>query len=197
MLFKVKDLQAIKNGDVHFAFRNWEKPRVKKGSIINTAVGQIRIENVEQITAGKISKKDLLLSGYKDLNKLLIQLKAKTSDPIYKIKVCYHGEDPRIAMRNRSTITDTEFQEIKTKLDRMDNRSASGPWTIKVLHLIDKHPHQRAQFLADTLNADKDKLKINIRKLKNMGLTQSHEIGYTISAFGKQFLIVLEKFNSR
>ena len=99
MLFKVKDLQAIKNGDVHFAFRNWEKPRVKKGSIINTAVGQIRIENVEQITAGKISKKDLLLSGYKDLNKLLIQLKAKTSD-----NETEHGKNKKVFIINSACV---------------------------------------------------------------------------------------------
>jgi hypothetical protein len=48
----------------------------------------------------------------------------------------------------------------------------------------------RAADLARMLGREKDWLKINIRKLKNLGLTISHETGDEISPLGK---VVLKK----
>lgn len=43
MLFKLKQLQGIKEEKISLAFRKWSKARVKKGSLLKTAVGQIEV----------------------------------------------------------------------------------------------------------------------------------------------------------
>ncbi|GAA4173979.1 hypothetical protein GCM10022218_17670 [Sphingobacterium ginsenosidimutans] len=39
---------------------------------------------------------------------------------------------------------------------------------------------------------EKEWLKLNIRKLKNLGLTISHTVGYEISPLGERFIQLLE-----
>ncbi|SEC56154.1 hypothetical protein SAMN04489729_1871 [Amycolatopsis lurida] len=46
----------------------------------------------------------------------------------------------------------------------------------------------RPQKLADPLGHDKDPLKVDIRKLENLGLTLSLEVGYRISPRGAAYL---------
>ncbi|NNE27893.1 MAG: hypothetical protein HKN09_13700 [Saprospiraceae bacterium] len=196
MLFKIKDLQAIKKGKIDLAFRNWKSARVKVDSVINTAIGQIKINSIEKSRIAHISPEDIKRSGNENLSSLLKILKVNAEDEVFRIALSYHGEDPRIKLRNQESISSVQFEEVKFKLDRMDGRSSTGPWTMQVLKLIQNHPHQRAQFLADTLERDKDKLKINIRKLKNMGLTQRHEVGYTISPLGKAYLNEIENLKT-
>ena len=41
------------------------------------------------------------------------------------------------------------------------------------------------------LNVEKDWLKIHIRKLKNLGFTISHEVGYSISVRGESLIKLL------
>jgi len=53
-----------------------------------------------------------------------------------------------------------------------------------MLHLIQKHPKTRAQDLANLMNVEKAWFKPNVRKLKNLGLTISHRVGYSLSPRG-------------
>jgi hypothetical protein len=76
-------------------------------------------------------------------------------------------------------------------LARLDAAAASGPWTTKVLRAIAKHPMLPAVELAKKTGFEKAWLKINIRKLKNLGLTISHNPGYTLSPRGKAYLALL------
>jgi hypothetical protein len=68
-------------------------------------------------------------------------------------------------------------------LGRLD-AGKNGPWTLQYLRLINKYPERRAGDLADMIGMDKFEFKINVRKLKDLGLTVSHEIGYSISPLG-------------
>ncbi len=70
----------------------------------------------------------------------------------------------------------------------MDSLHKQGPWTDEVLLCIKDNPKVRAAELALKLNMEKQWLKINIRKLKNMGLTISHEVGYSVSPRGQTYL---------
>jgi hypothetical protein len=45
--------------------------------------------------------------------------------------------------------------------------------------------------LATKLSRERMWLKLNIRKLKNMGLTISHDVGYEISPLGREVLKLL------
>jgi hypothetical protein len=192
MLFKEKHLQGIRSGEISLAFRKWKKPAVKTGSLIKTSIGLVEIKEVSEIDASEITNKDAMNAGFASLSELL-QLLGKTEQGvIYKINVHYFDKDPRIALRENIDPEDAELQEITSKLERLDRYSKQGNWTLEILKLIDQNPTLRATDLAQRTKWEKEWLKLNIRKLKNIGLTISHEVGYSISPLGEKYLEWLE-----
>ena len=68
MIFKVQQLTGIKSGSISLAFRRWEKPNVKKGSTMKTAVGVIIVHDVELISDAGITQRDAVKAGYDDVD---------------------------------------------------------------------------------------------------------------------------------
>lgn len=192
MLFKSEHLNQIKTGEISLAFRKWKRPSVKKGTLMNTSIGQVQILDITKIDISSITEKDALKSGFNDLNALIAVLNSRDGGQIYKVEVSYSNPDPRIELRNDSEITQTDFDKIKAKLNRLDKYSRSGNWTLHILGAIMENPKLNAGQLAEKTGKEKEWLKTNIRKLKNIGLTVSHNPGYTISPRGKIFV---EKLN--
>ena len=56
------------------------------------------------------------------------------------------------------------------------------------LDLIRRRPHTRAPDLAAEVGRERDPFKIDVRKLKNLGLTRSFEVGYEVSPRGLAYL---------
>jgi hypothetical protein len=98
------------------------------------------------------------------------------------------GEDDRIERRNAAELDDERRAAIQSRLDRMDRASSTGPWTRRTLRLIATYPGVVSTALARRMNADRPAFKINVRKLKELGLTESLEIGYRLSPLGRSFL---------
>ncbi len=71
------------------------------------------------------------------------------------------------------------------RLSRMDSRSSHGPWTIMTLELISTRPGERAPNLAESIGMETKKFKTNVRKLKELGLTESLAVGYRLSPRGE------------
>lgn len=188
MLFKQIHLKGIKEGTITLAFRKWKKPTVKKGSLLKTAIGQVEIEDIAEVKVTQLTKSDAVKAGFQNREELLEQLNSVEEGNVYKIKVRYHSEDPRIKLRQQTKFTQAEFEEIKNKLERLDAYSKQGSWTIEVLKLIRDNPEVKAATLALKIGQEKEWLKINIRKLKNLGLTIGHDPGYTLSPLGEAFL---------
>lgn len=107
---------------------------------------------------------------------------------IFKIGVGYFSEDPRIALREQSHLSGEEVHHISKKLNRLDTYSRTGKWTLELLTVISEHPHLKAADLAELTNRDKEWLKRNVRKLKNLGLTISYNPGYSLSPRGDEYL---------
>ncbi len=189
MLIKTFVLKEIKAGKLDLLFRKWRTPGVKKGTLLKTAIGQIEIKDVLITSTDQIKTRDAMRAGYDDLKKLIAKLNSINKGDIYKIKVGYHSPDPRIKARQRTKISAEAMTLLLKKLGRLDRFSKEGKWTRKVLIEISNNPKMKATDLAKRLGYTKDWLKPNIRKLKNLGLTISHEIGYTISPLGKSFLL--------
>ena len=101
----------------------------------------------------------------------------------------HHGGDgDRVTIALETALTDADVAELDRRLDRFD-ASARSPWTKKVLALIGKHPRVAASQLAKKLGLDEtEPFKIDVRKLKKLGLTQSFEVGYEISPRGRAYL---------
>ncbi|MEM0942196.1 MAG: hypothetical protein AAF600_21565 [Bacteroidota bacterium] len=191
VLFKQAHLKGIKEGKVDLAFRTWKKPTVKEGSIINTSIGQVRVVFIKKVTKEDIAEADAKRAGFSNLDGLLSSL-SRDGDT-FRIKVTFHQEDPRIKLRNNDLLSDDDFNEIVNKLKRLDRYSKQGNWTLSVCKVIQLNPKLRAVDLAKITGREKEWLKTNIRKLKNLGLTISHEVGYSLSPRGKVFLERLEE----
>lgn len=188
MLFKQHHLEGIKAGDITLAFRKWKRPAVKPGSLLKTAVGQVEIHDISEIRMDEITDSDALQAGFQSLNELNQLLKKVPDGVLYRIELSYHSPDPRIALRSQTKLSEFAYEEIKTKLDRLDRYSKTGNWTHGTLEAIKENPKLKAADLALLLGKEKEWLKLNIRKLKNLGLTISHQPGYEISPLGEEFL---------
>jgi hypothetical protein len=90
-----------------------------------------------------------------------------------------------------SNVTDDDHRSVLQRLTQYHTRATEGPWTVRTLELIDEHPGLRAADLCRLARQDKDQFKLNVRKLKALGLTESLEIGYRLSPRGSAFVRTL------
>jgi hypothetical protein len=191
MLFKQIHLAGIKSGKISLAFRRWKKPAVNENSEVKTAIGVIGIGQVSKVRLSAITQQEVVAAGFEQLSDLLKLLQSVPEGDIYKIAVRYHAADPRIALRQQTILTAAAFELLHTQLARLDQYSQRGAWTMKLLNIIKEYPKLKAADLAVKTGMEKDWLKLQVRKLKNLGLTISHDPGYTISPLGEAFLAKL------
>jgi hypothetical protein len=187
MLFKQRTLDQIAAGTVTRAYRRWQRPTVKPGGRLRTAVGELAIVSVAVVAEQVITEADAAQAGYATRAELLRDLGTRAGD-LYQICFRLAGPDSRIALRAQAALTEDELQEISRRLQRLDAASPVGPWTIRVLELIKAHPERRAGDLAELCDHAKEWLKLNVRKLKNLGLTESLPVGYRLAPRGVAFL---------
>ncbi|MEU4243267.1 hypothetical protein [Actinoplanes sp. NPDC026619] len=182
------ELEAIRAGDVEVAFRRWERPRLKVGTRMRTAVGLIEVTSVDPVPVSSLTAADARRAGAASLAALRHGLERVHPDrPVYRIGLRYAGVDPRQALRE--AVPDAaEIDAIVGWLDRLDHASPTGPWTRATLLLIDELPATRAPDLAQRMGRDTPSFKLNVRKLKERGLTESLDIGYRLSARGAAVL---------
>jgi hypothetical protein len=192
MLFKETHLNGIKSGRITLAFRKWQKASVKVGSLLHTSIGLVKISKIETVGENDITDKDALKAGFTDKMQLLESLTNTATGTIFKIFVSYHSPDPRIRLREQTELSEQQFSDLKKKLERLDNRSKQGHWTESVLLTIKDNPNLHAIGIAKLTGFEKEWLKLNIRKLKNLGLTISHTVGYELSPLGQTFILRLK-----
>jgi hypothetical protein len=186
VLIRRPTLDAILSGTVTVAFRRWERPRVRPGSRLRTQVGILEVGDVTEVGEDGLTDADARAAGHPDLAALRTQLRGEA--PIFRVTLRPVGPDPRVELRSRSTLTTAERAELVTCLERFDRASRRGPWTAEVLALIAANPGVRAPDLAARLGRETLPFKRDVRKLKELGLTESLEVGYRISPRGAAFI---------
>ena len=107
--------------------------------------------------------------------------------PIHRIRLKLVGSDPRVALREKATFGSQELADLVERLTRMDTM-ARQKWTREVLTLIKERPGARAGDLAASLGQETLLFKRSVRKLKELGLTESLEVGYRLSPRGRALL---------
>jgi hypothetical protein len=187
VLIRRADLDAIVAGNRDLAFRRWNRPTVKTGGTLTTVVGVLAIDAVDRIEASDVTDAEAIRAGFESRGSLLAELAGRPGD-LYRIRLHWSGEDPRVALRERAEVSSEEMSEIRARLERYDAASRNGPWTLRTLGLILNHPETLAATLAATEGWKTAWFKANVRKLKALGLTESLEIGYRLSPRGAAFL---------
>ena len=80
-----------------------------------------------------------------------------------------------------------ELEAIVARLARIDD-PCPMPWTTRYLQLIADQPGIVSRVLAARVDADVLPFKRRVRQLKELGLTESLEVGYRLSPRGRAVL---------
>jgi hypothetical protein len=189
MLLRRAELDAIRAGEVDLAFRRWERPRLNPGTLMRTAIGLVEVTAVQRVAPSRISERQAHRAGAATRAELLARLDRRNQgQPVYRVGLRFAGADPRVALRNESELTTDELARIAQRLDNLDRSRSKTPWTREMLKLIDEHPATLAAELAAQQRRDTAAFKRDVRKLKELGLTESLERGYRLSPRGRAVL---------
>lgn len=185
MLIRRSVLDQIAAGSTTTQFRRQRRPTVRAGGTLTTAVGVLAIDSVEAIDERDVTDADAIAAGYGSVGELLDDV--RPDGTLYRIRLHFIGEDPRLALRAAADLTDDDRATIAGRLARYDAASTDGPWTATTLALIAEHPEVRAGDLADMAGRERLAFKTDVRKLKALGLTESLAVGYRLSPRGRAY----------
>jgi hypothetical protein len=188
VLFKGHVLDGLADGSISVAFRRWQRPRVRAQSRLRTAVGVLSVDAVDEVNIDDITEKDARRAGFSSRDELLRELARRADGPVYRVELHLAGPDPRAALREHDALTADELAEVQRRLERLDAASAHGAWTMTVLRLIRDRPAIRAGDLAPVMAQETQAFKRDVRKLKELGLTESLDVGYRLSPRGRAVL---------
>ncbi|MFW0786599.1 hypothetical protein AAFP35_19060 [Gordonia sp. CPCC 206044] len=177
--------QGVADGSIDLAFRRWKIARVKPGSRFVGPAGVTEIVSVDRVD--DITDEDAHRAGFPTAQAAIARLRA-TDDPIFRVGLRWVGPDPRVALREDDDLSDDDIADLVVRLDRLDARSTHGPWTRAVLALIGRRPAVVSTELAAELGRDRPDFKLDVRKLKKLGLTESLDVGYRLSPRGRALL---------
>ena len=174
---------GVADGSITLAFRRMRRPTVRPGGTLRTAVGVLAIDAVDAIEPEDITDAEARRAGHPDRAGALRHLRPEGT--LYRIAFHLQGPDPRIALREQADLDDEELAHIRARLDRFDRASAVGPWTRSTLAMIRDQPAVRAPDLAASVGRETLPFKRDVRKLKELGLTESLDVGYRLSPRGE------------
>lgn len=192
-MIRPAELRSIKDGSIDLAFRRWERPRVVVGTKMRTAVGLVEVTSVDEVEVADLTEDDARRAGSPSLAALVEALDQKADRPAWRVGLRHAGEDPRVLLRD-AVPDKAEADAIVARLARLDRASAYGAWTRETLELIDRNPERRAPDLAAKVGRETASFKKDVRKLKELGLTESLAIGYRLSTRGE---VVVDQLRGR
>jgi hypothetical protein len=195
MLFRQRDHEAIEAGDITVTVRAWRRPQARAGGIYRLhARGVVVVDDVSSLPARALTQADATASGHDSLAALLddIERGRRGSRELRRLtRVQFHYEprpDTRATLAADDELDRETLETLATRLERMDARSQHGAWTVGTLHLIEERPRVVASALAAELGRETPRFKANVRRLKSLGLTISHDVGYELSPRGAALL---------
>lgn len=193
LLFKKPFHAGLVDGSIRVTFRAWDKPHVRPGGRYRChPIGVLEVDGISKVPLGDITAADAKLAGFGSLDELVAFIRSGPhgddltgASELFRIALHHGGDGDRVEVALDDKLTREDIAAITAKLDRMDGKV---PWTRKTLRLIAKHPRVAASQLAKKLGRETQPFKIDVRKLKKLGLTQSFEIGYELSPRGRAHL---------
>lgn len=202
MLISKAIAEQIRAGTVTTQYRRWDAPRVKVGGTQLTPAGLVRFTRVAKVSdLSKLTDRAARAAGMKNADALRKALArgaerkpsargGRGGEFVYRINLEWAGEDPRLALREQ--IPDDEAcRAIAERTAVIDRRLGDG-WTAETLEWIAANPEVVSKRLAELRGVELVPMKTDIRKLKALGLTISHDVGYELSPRGRAYLAWLQ-----
>ncbi|MFD3400346.1 hypothetical protein ACFWUU_06725 [Kribbella sp. NPDC058693] len=194
MLFAGSDRDGVADGKITVAYRRWAEPRVVEGRIYRTNAGRIEIDSIRTVNPELIADTDaeVALADRRNAKDVRRRLRGDESMPTFLIRFhLVEGPDPREELAAQTSLSPEDLADLRARLAQFDQLSHHGAWTVDTLRLIESRPATRAADLAASVGRETAPFKLDVRKLKNLGLTHSLEVGYELSPRGAAYLDAL------
>lgn len=188
MLFQRRFHERIRSGDVRCTVRIWQRPRVKVGGRYALGDGAVVVDRIHETRLDDVTPALARQCGFASLVDLLKTAKHGAGERVFVIDFHYDGKAKARLEPATQMVSAAELARVAERLDAMDRRAKGGPWTEATLRAIGARPGVPAAKLARSLGRPRDELKRDVRKLKNIGLTFSLEIGYRLTPKGEALL---------
>jgi hypothetical protein len=189
VLFEQRFWEPIRRGEVTVTFRRWKRRQAVAGRRYRTPGGIIEADSVDVVTVEEITEADARAGLFGAREELIAALRGTPDLDLYRIRFHVVDEpDPRATLAATDGLTDDDVAAIDQRLERLDRASRFGPWTRDTLRLIAAKPAVRAGDLADEVGRELQPFKLDVRKLKNLGLTISLDVGYELSPRGRAYV---------
>jgi biotin operon repressor len=180
---------GLHDGSITVAFRQWRRAQVVPGHHYRTGIDMVQAESVDIITPGDITAELARDAGFLDVGAAVADLRRDPELPLYCIRFRrLDGPDPRAELAAAASLSSKEVAAIAGRLARMDVASKRGPWTAAVLTQIADRPGVVSTSLAGALGWERADFKLHVRRLKELGLTISLDVGYRLSPRGAAYL---------
>ncbi|KAB2900581.1 MAG: hypothetical protein F9K40_09150 [Kofleriaceae bacterium] len=190
LLFKKPFFAGLESGAITLTFRRWQKPHVRPGGRYRChPIGVLEVDAVAKVRVSTIGEEDATRAGFPSRAALVAYLgelgPIDAATEVYRVELHHGGDGDRVELALATELSPDDVAAIEKKLAAMDR---GAPWTEQTLAMIDRHPRVAASRLAARLGRETQPFKVDVRKLKKLGLTQSFEVGYEISPRGRAFL---------
>jgi hypothetical protein len=172
-------------------WRLWKYGHVKAGKQYNLGSwdgtpGSIVIDDVRTVRVADITDNDAHEVGHPDAKTLVAFCAGHTGASVTPDtllhRVAFHWS-PEVLRKPELLI-----EEIARRCEKLDAASPWGPWTLQTLRLIEEYPQTVSWTLAREIDIPRAEFKLLVRKLKGLGLTISHPIGYELSELGAAYM---------
>ena len=190
LLFKKPFWDGLQRGAITLTYRRWQKPHVRPGGRYRChPIGVLEVDAIELVPVATITEDDARRAGFETRAALVAYLEelgplAPTTE-VYRVALHHGGDGDRVELALDDQLAADDIAAIRARLSRLDKPKA---WTRRTLALIEQHPRVAASRLAKMVRRETAPFKVDVRKLKKLGLTQSFEVGYEISPRGRAYL---------
>ena len=192
MQFEVRLQRGLVDGTISACLRRWRRCQVVAANRYRSPIGLVAVDSVEVLEdESAITPAMATACGYSSVSEAVASVRGRSPSETTLFLVTLHRldePDPRSVLAATSALSDDDRADLDRRLARLDRASKSGPWTTTILQLIADRPAVRAADLAASLGRETQPFKLDVRKLKALGLTISLERGYRLSPRGEAYL---------
>ena len=194
LLFQKRFHAGLVDGSIRLTFRRWQKPHVRPGGRYRChPIGVLEVDSVDRVVAGTINEAEAHEAGFASRDELFHFMSDGPAGPVtpdtevWRVALHYGGDGDRVEIALDDRLSAEDVEALARRLERL------GDWTLPTLRLIGRRPRVAASVLAESVGRERDPFKIDVRKLKRLGLTQSFEVGYELSPRGRALLAALPR----